>query len=738
MKLTKVQKEYIIKLLQEGKELPEEFKYLLFPTKQKEYELVYAGKIRKEDLLANEDGVFPVPLQIDKVFNGERESFDDGWKNMIVFGDNLQFLKTVYENNDPLIKDKVKGKVKLIYIDPPFGTGDEYDGNKGQSAYSAKRKGADFIEFLRRRLILAREILADDGVIVVRNAYNFGHYVKIILDEIFSKENFINEIIINRKRKSMGSRKKYEIANEYLYIYSKTKEYFFENQVAKKPLSKIKWTSFLSQEERNPKERVLLGLTFIPPKGQHFSLKQEKAEKLLKEHFLRIKHKPSGAIFYYSESGNDDTFYKKISTKGKNAFKYQDITVDTEVYGVREIKEIEKFQNCKPEEFKIEYLTRDEEKVTNDWTDIPSYTDTMGYPTENSEQLLKRVIKSFTQSNDLVLDFFAGSGTTAAVAEKLGRRWIAVDIGKFAYYTMQKRILQIEHSKDLENPRKKYGKKARSFMTARLGIYDLKQALDLEWKEYLKFIAELFEFEIKEFEVAGFKFEGKKGEYPVKVFDYIRFKDASVDENYLKNIDSVVGSRLNGRVYIVAPANYVDFIQDYYQIGDIRYYFLKIPYQVIKELHKIPFKKLRQPQSKKNVNDLEEVIGFHFIRQPEIKSELKIEDNVVKLIIKEFRSQYYKDEEGKILDNFETLSAVFIDKSYNGKHFEMDEVYFADELLPKKSKKKEVDIKKELKNIQDEGLVIEMDKKDVGDKVMVIYSDIYGNDFIEILNIEGV
>jgi len=184
-KITKQQMEYIIKLLQDGKDLPQEFKYLLFPTKQREYELVYAGKIRKEDLLANEDGVFPVPLQTDKVFNGdEYEAFKDDWKNMIVFGDNLQFLKTVYENKDPLIKDKVKGKVKLIYIDPPFGTGDEYDGNKGQRGYSAKRKGADFVEFLRRRLILAKEILAGDGFIVVRQAYNFGYEIKLVLDEI--------------------------------------------------------------------------------------------------------------------------------------------------------------------------------------------------------------------------------------------------------------------------------------------------------------------------------------------------------------------------------------------------------------------------------------------------------------------------------------------------------------------------------------------------------------------------
>jgi len=158
--MTKQQNEYIINLIQEGKELPEDFKYLLFPTKQKEYELVYAGKMRKEDILANEDGVYPVPLQVEKVFNGdEYEAFEDDWKNMIVFGDNLQFLKTIYENKDPLIKDKVKGKVKLIYIDPPFATTDEFQNKEGAKAYNDKKKGAEFVEFLRKRLILAREIL---------------------------------------------------------------------------------------------------------------------------------------------------------------------------------------------------------------------------------------------------------------------------------------------------------------------------------------------------------------------------------------------------------------------------------------------------------------------------------------------------------------------------------------------------------------------------------------------------
>jgi len=180
MKLSQHEINDLIERLQKGEILPDDYKYKLFPVKQKEYELVYGGKMRREDILANEDGVFPVPLQIEKIFNGKREQWNDGWKNIIAFGDNLQFLKTIYENKDSLIKDKIKGKIKLIYIDPPFGTGDEYEGNRGQKGYTAKSKGAEFVEFIRRRIIVAKEILDDDGLIMIRQGYNFGHYINLI------------------------------------------------------------------------------------------------------------------------------------------------------------------------------------------------------------------------------------------------------------------------------------------------------------------------------------------------------------------------------------------------------------------------------------------------------------------------------------------------------------------------------------------------------------------------------
>lgn len=97
-------------------------------------------------------------------------------------------------------------------------------------------------------------------------------------------------------------------------------------------------------------------------------------------------------------------------------------------------------------------------------------------------------------------------------------------------------------------------------------------------------------------------------------YPYWEFTQASVDEEYLEDLHSHIGNRVGERLYIIAPANYVDFISDYHEIDNVRYYFLKVPYQIIKELHKVQFKKFRQPQSKRNVNDLDDAIGFHFIR----------------------------------------------------------------------------------------------------------------------------
>lgn len=153
-KLNERERHRIIELLKVKKDLPLDYKHILFPLEKKKYELVYAGKEREEDILAD---TMAVPLRPIKTFckNG------DGWTNKLIFGDNLQVMKSMLDDSE------VRGQVKLIYIDPPFATKKEYHGSLDQKAYQDKIYGSKFIEFLRKRLIFLRELLADDGSIYV-------------------------------------------------------------------------------------------------------------------------------------------------------------------------------------------------------------------------------------------------------------------------------------------------------------------------------------------------------------------------------------------------------------------------------------------------------------------------------------------------------------------------------------------------------------------------------------------
>jgi len=215
----------LIKILEAGKDIPASFKDVLFPEEEKkmEYELVYGTKQREEDILAD---TWSVPFQPVKQFGNVKKG---EWHNQLIFGDNLQALKH-------LLRLKEQGKLKnedgtdgvrLVYIDPPFGTGDIYDARSGAPAYSAKLQGAAFIEFLRKRLIFLRELLADNGSIYVRIDYHFGHYIKVIMDEIFGKENFRNEMIVRRgapKAGLIGQFKKIHsltVSYDNLFWYSK-------------------------------------------------------------------------------------------------------------------------------------------------------------------------------------------------------------------------------------------------------------------------------------------------------------------------------------------------------------------------------------------------------------------------------------------------------------------------------------------------------------------------------------
>ena len=645
MQLNEIEKNYLIKLIESGEQIPEDYKYMLFPNLQEEYELTYAGKMRREDVLAGEDGTLPVPLQLERVFSGkEHPAFEDGWRNMIVFGDNLQFLKTINENKDPLIKDKVKGKVKLIYIDPPFATQDEFQNKEGAKAYSDKKKGSEFLEFIRRRLIVAREILADNGSIYVHLDEKMVDYVKTIMDEVFGKNNYRRQIIWSTKTSS-GYKSKAENwirGHDIILYYVKSSNFEFNKQ---------------------------------------YSLNYKK------EYLDR---------------------FKKVDEQGR---KYRDDRSNGVKQYLDELKGI---------------------ALTDVWDDIMSFQqaatsqEIVGYPTQKPEELLARIIKSSTNEGDLVMDFFGGSGTSMVVAEKLGRRWITCDLGKLSYFTMQKRLLLINEGKDLidksSKPRK-YNKPARAFITCKLGMYDLGTTLNLEWDKYKHFVSQLFDFDIKEVKTSGIRFDGDKRGFPVKIFNYTEYKESAVDYSYISELHKSLKSKRYNRVYIIAPATRVDFIADYEELDDTRYYFLKVPYEMIEELHKTPFTKSRQPRSKNDVNDIEEMKGFQFIYTPEVECSLNYGDKNSVLRVTKFMSDPLNGSE---VVNFSTLSSIFVNYDYNGKEFLMDDVRFWGEI--ESNRKEDRDTKVIEKDGEFTGVEWTIPTELLGDKTVFVFTDIYGND----------
>lgn len=152
--MTEEQRIEIIGLLEQGEELSPEWARILFPPEKREYELVYHGKEREEDIIAN---TLAVPLQPVRTFNTNGV----GWHNKLIFGDNLQVMKSLLEMKKSGELNNADGTagVRLIYIDPPFATKQDFQGSQDQKAYQDKVDGARFLEFLRRRLLLIRELL---------------------------------------------------------------------------------------------------------------------------------------------------------------------------------------------------------------------------------------------------------------------------------------------------------------------------------------------------------------------------------------------------------------------------------------------------------------------------------------------------------------------------------------------------------------------------------------------------
>lgn len=350
-----------------------------------------------------------------------RESYgkeQNGWINKIFWGDNLQVMSH-------LLKE-YRGNVDLIYIDPPFDSKADYKKQikirrksvyGEMSSFEEKQYGDiwtndEYLQFMYERLIILRELLSENGSIFLHCDWHKSAYLKIIMDEVFGNggdnatgPGYKNEIIWQRTG-AHNDAGKYGVVHDTIYWYTKSSQYYFDMEMI--PLTEDHINSrFKTVEPETGRRfypgpitapgdgpaRIFRGKTLLPPAGRHWSYSQENIDELEKQNRI-----------YYSSTG---TPYLK--------------------------------------EYADEY-TEQGRRLQSVWMDIlPSKTgsEIVGYPTQKPEKLLERIIKACSKPGDLVFDCFMGSGTTQAVAMKLGRRFIGADINLGAIQITTKRLLSI-------------------------------------------------------------------------------------------------------------------------------------------------------------------------------------------------------------------------------------------------------------------------------------------------------
>lgn len=329
----------------------------------------------------------------------------DASENSLISGDNLPVLRALSEN------PRLRGNVDLIYIDPPFSTNSEftYGGERVSTissrksdavAYSDRRTGGEFLEFLRERLIFARDLLSDRGSIYLHIDYKVGHYVKLIMDEIFGVENFRNDITRIKCNPKNFSRKAYGNVKDLILFYSKTDSpiwneprigYSDEDRARLFPKTDSAGRAYTTiplhapGETRNgPTGERFRGM--LPPPGRHWRSAPEELEKL-----------DAAGEIEWSKTGNPR---RKIFADSQGGKKMQDIW---------------------------------------DFKD-PQYP---CYPTEKNLDMICSIISASSEENSIVLDFFCGSGTTLEAAQRLGRKWIGVDASEIAVAVARERMAKV-------------------------------------------------------------------------------------------------------------------------------------------------------------------------------------------------------------------------------------------------------------------------------------------------------
>jgi adenine-specific DNA-methyltransferase len=393
----------------------------------------------------------------------------DDFRNRLIWGDNKLVMASLLQ--------EFKGKVDLIYIDPPFDVGADFtmsvaigDGKesveKDQSVLEmvAYRdiwgRGADsYLQMMYERLLLLKDLLREQGSIYLHIDWRVNSYLRLILDEVFSDFNFHNEIIWKRTSARSDSHT-YNHIHDTIFLYSKSDSFIFNEQHTEYDDSYVDNFYRYVEEETGRRFRVSdlmaagtrKGSSGHPwrgidpnTRGNHWKYTIEKLEELDRQ----------GRIYYPKKEGGVPGYKRYLD----------------EMPGV---------------------------PLQSIWTDInpiaAQASENAGYATQKPEALLERIIQASSNEGDLVMDAFCGSGTTGAVAERLGRRWLLCDLGRFAIHTSRKRMIELQRKLHSE------GKPYRAFDVYNLGRYERqwwqKDRLQGADEEHRRVILEFFKAEM--------------------------------------------------------------------------------------------------------------------------------------------------------------------------------------------------------------------------------------------------
>jgi adenine-specific DNA-methyltransferase len=345
------------------------------PKNTEKFELSYTNKLSEKDIFSEVNHDYS---QISQA--GQAKKISQISANTFLLADNFYGLKKLTEDH--------AGKVSLIYIDPPYGTGKDFQSRSLKHAYKDVFGTTAWVEFMRRRLILMRELLSNEGSIYVHIGHQMLFHLKIIMDEVFGEKQFRNLIVRKKCSSKNYTKNQYPNLNDYILFYSKSDSYIW-NQPTVPATEEWIDKEYTKSDSRGRYKLVPIHAPGVrngetgkpwknmqPPKGKHWQLTPEKLDIL----------DQNGEI-HWSKTGNPR---RKV------------------------------------------YLPKDKQRPITDYWD--QYRDAhhqsikiTGYPTEKNLGMLKMIIEASSNKGDIVLDPFNGSGTTIHAANELDRKWIGID-----------------------------------------------------------------------------------------------------------------------------------------------------------------------------------------------------------------------------------------------------------------------------------------------------------------------